>query len=68
MAKNTICLWYDKDAEAVLDRRPSPHAALCFPQPDFADRMVGTLAQHDVGPRPRRLNVLPEVGAMMLAP
>jgi hypothetical protein len=30
--------------------------------------MVGTLVQHNVGPRPRRLNVLPEIGAMMLTP
>jgi hypothetical protein len=41
---------------------------LCFPQSDFSDRMVGTLVQHNVGPRPRRLNVLPEIGAVMLTP
>jgi len=45
-----------------------PQPDLCFPQPDFTNRMVGALVQHNVGPRPRRLNVLPEIGAMMLTP
>lgn len=25
MAKNTICLWYDKDAEAAVHRAPSDY-------------------------------------------
>jgi hypothetical protein len=41
---------------------------LYFSQPDFTHRVIRTLAEHDIGTRAGRQNVLTEIRAMMLTP